>query len=294
MRKPCLLFPNEIYLPPNGDYLCIDTCRRRGWGEVIVCPEIDHPRAVLALLSDRLDEIEVAVPACEEAVLSAGIINSAGQKPGVSLLSARRLAYRAWQREMIQQHAPHLNPRWSYIRNAHMMQGELVLKSPASKLGLGCVYLEDVTQEKLKCAELAARGRAYADEARLADTMSFMMHSIVEERLPGPQIEISAIVNQRGKISRWLNPLLQVWDSHGDRIERYEHYDGDSGPLRQIVRQVVNIFHLRSCGINIETRQGKVIEAHARLGEEIGSRYYELLCGKERIMQVLLDNIYGR
>lgn len=293
MRLPCIAFPSDNMLPPEGEYLCLDTASRIGWRGLRRVPDYDQPHRVLRATLPYKDDISVVIPGCEESVIAAGMINSNNILPGISLLTARRITYRAWQREMIERHRPDLNPRWQYLRRAQDMTGDLIVKAPASKLGLGCIHIKDASPQTLEWAELAARSRSANDEIRLSQVMGFDCHSIIEEIIPGPQVEISAIVNSHGRVARWLNPILQIWDDYGDRIERYEPYHEDAGPLRAMLRAIVDIFSLKSCGVNIETRQGKIIEVHARLGEEVGTRYHQLLCGDENPAQLLIDVIGG-
>lgn len=147
-----------------------------------------------------------------------------------------------------------LNPRWSPWE----WHGSSVIKAPASAANLGVRFLE--TNEYIKYLEVLA-----PDLARFG---------IIEAFVDGPQYEVDGYV-LGGDISCFCC-LFQHWNSAFDRILAYERKEPPFAGWREAVVTAVKRVGIDDCPFCVEMRydlrlnQWKVIEIHARLGEDPG------------------------
>jgi hypothetical protein len=190
------------------------------------------------------------MPLCEDTVLEVATAPSAARK--LSLQAAINCTSRLALRVALS--ATKLNPPWHPLA----WHGPSVVKAPASCASLGVRFLPANWY-------IAALARVAPDLARFG---------VVEERIEGPQYELDGFV-VGGQVG-YFSALLQHWNEAGDKILAYERHapphegwlDAALGAVKAVgINDAPFCVELR---YDIGRRQWKVIEIHARLGEDPG------------------------
>jgi hypothetical protein len=254
--------------PPQGSYMTLDVAEGQGWRETLVSDGLEDPRKIIQL--EFPEHVDLFVPLTEEGVLAAGLLNSMRGLPGVQLETALWCTDRMAQRKRIDDLDFVEETKWNIPW--FPLNDKIVLKAGASTLNLG-VNILDLTNQKEE-----AQRKAYMELARVRNFTTENPQPIVEQYVNGPSWEVSGTVSARGVVG-FFNTLNQYW-SEDNRINKYAIV-GEGNPrieLRNMAVQLVDHFHMKSCGFSIEFRglsgKFKVIEVHCRIGED-GGDYYE-------------------
>jgi hypothetical protein len=97
---------------------------------------------------------------------------------------------------------------------------------------------------------------------------------VLEEFIDGPQYEIDGFVI--GDEIGWFQPLQEHWDEAGERIIAYERREPSHGGWRDAALTAVRAIGVNDSPFCLEMRfdinwdAWRIIEAHARLGEDSG------------------------
>ncbi len=236
------------------------------------------PLILARFLIDSSEPGDLIVAGSEEAVLPSAMAVS--QPPvreterrclGLQICPALRCTDRRLQRLAL---PTALNPHWE-VGLSIEPRFPLVLKAPASALSHG-VQIVTYPEELLPAAiKVQAAGNPYLDRFERLMGRSPGYAFISEEYLDGPQYEISGISGGEGIL--WMfAPLLQEWDPAGGTIVRYQYVEDVrlAVNLARIASQAVAALGLSWCGWCVEIRGDKVIEAHARMGEDSPEKGY--------------------
>lgn len=296
MSNLIFVYPHTYEESPEGSYLTIAEEEGLDWPNTYV---IDTGQDPFRFLSDfRKLNLPRAplVPLTEEAVLAAALVNSEENLPGLKISSALRAVCTDQKRKTIDKIDRNLNPNWKYVSEFSNSydESQYVVKAVASTLSHGIRNYVDTSREEFQDVRLVARKAekaAYYEIARVRRVLrSELNTTIIEDYIPGPQFEISGIVNREGKICYWFNALLQHWDK--GRISLYESCTkSKTEELRNLVSPVVEEFKFKNCCFNVEVRRNKIIEIQPRLGEEPGELYSNLLSSSSNSFQIIYDNL---
>lgn len=188
------------------------------------------------------------MPLTEEAVLKVATMETSARR--LSLQAALRCTSRLAMRVAL---APTgLNPRWRPME----WEGPSVVKAPASCASSGVRFLP-------ASEYIAALEKAAPELARFG---------VVEEWVEGPEYEVDGYV-VGGSIGHFA-PLREHWNEPRDRIVRYERATPPGDRWRDAVDAAVKAVGLDDAPFCVEmryqtsTRAWRVIEIHARLGED--------------------------
>lgn len=116
---------------------------------------------------------------------------------------------------------------------------------------------------------------------------------MLEEQVQGDQLDVNAVVGWDGRVCRVWPAVLEVWSPFGNRITKY--ISTSLICSRVWLQRIATGLGLRGCGLNVEFRETRngpcVIEAHARLGEDVDNDYYAKWAGEENPFEVLIDEL---
>jgi len=190
------------------------------------------------------------MPLTEDTVLDVATMRSTARK--LSLQAALNCTSRLALRVALSRTG--LNPEWHPLE----WPGASVVKAPASCASLGVRFLPGN-------GYIRALERVAPDRARFG---------VIEKRVDGPQYELDGFV-LRGRI-RHFYPLLQHWNEAGDKILAYERKEPPGGEWLTAARAAVEAVGINDAPFCVEMRYDlgrrdwKLIEVHARLGEDAG------------------------
>lgn len=269
--------------------ITFDYCAGSGWPNVKIGPdpELHHKRAVDEIVYQTPARI---VPMSEESVLAVAAANEKlGIAEGLSLEAAARTVSRLLLREQLDRRAPHLNPRWSVDIPA--WNGPTYVKAMASTGSIGVLKSPSAKAQDLKAMAERVQASAYI-QVYWAATAGLRRAVTFEEPVPGTQHCISGIC--RDGVSKVFHPVEQTWNADGRVIVRYKKAKEDVlEGLREVAIEAAEALGLAWCGFNFEVRsddagQWKVIDAHARLGEDVGE-YAKLVAGDPEALHPALQ-----
>lgn len=152
-----------------------------------------------------------------------------------------------------------LNPEWwPYLYDPLLSGVGRVIKAPAS------------------CANNGIRALLPTEHTALLESVApeLARFGVVERYVEGPQFEMDGFVI--GGRVHFFHPILQRWNDAGDRIVAYEREEPDKHQpgFREAVEMAVKAVGLDDAPFCAELRitaEGwKLIEIHARLGEDLG------------------------
>jgi hypothetical protein len=195
----------------------------------------DNPQFVMAISEDWVLDVATMRSSARKLSLRAG------------LSCTSRLAMR------VALGSTSLNPKWSPLE----WNGACVAKAPASAANLGVRFLNH--NKYVQFLQDVA-----PDLARFG---------VLEEYIDGPQFEVDGYA-VGGKVT-CFRPLLQCWNPTGDLILGYERKN-PHGDWLEAVLTAVEMIGLNDTPFCVEMRyhvpckQWKIIEVHARLGEDPG------------------------
>ncbi len=195
----------------------------------------------------RISGGEWMMPLIEETVLNVAESTSFCKKLSVSaaINCTSRIALR------VALASTNLNPEWHPI---NWQAG--VIKAPASCLNLGVRFLP--SNEYVE--RLAAAAPALA---RIGVNESFV---------GGTAWELDGWIKD-GKIG-FFHPLRQIWNEGNTKIEQYQRGEPRLSNLRDAVCRALTCIGLDNSAFCVELRETpddwKIIECHARLGEDFG------------------------
>lgn len=276
-----------------------------GWDldrqDVILGPRVSGPHAspkdaaqtILAHL-DHHGPLSFAVPLCEEAVLPCAWANTyfSRDRPGPGLRLDRAAA--TVSRLRLRQVLPsRLSPAWLPWSHGEKVDWRfveselgfpLLIKQPASMLSQGVVIAADEGAAQTFLSSWRENDRVHAMGA-----FDIRTPWILEEHISALQWEVNGWILGEGD-DAWTSGLTIIrhhWE--GTRIASYApEPDPPSGLLIAAI-DALRELGLNDCGYNLEFRgpvppddRFVVIDAHARLGEEVPSRpdagdYHRLL-----------------
>jgi hypothetical protein len=200
--------------------------------------------------SECQDDPHFIMPLCEDAVLEVATMQTRARK--LSLRAAINCTSRLALRVALA--ATELNPPWRPLE----WHGPSVVKAPASCASLGVRFLPTSWY-------ISALSRVAPDLARFG---------VIEERVEGPQYELDGFV--LGGRAEYFSPLLQHWNDAGDKILGYERHEPTDGQWLQAALAAIKAVGIDDAPFCVEMRydtwrnQWKIIEVHARLGEDPG------------------------
>ncbi len=240
MSEPTIPFPVEFVKRPSEGRSSPPRPGRIQW-----VGESDHWVAPACL-----GEPEFIMPLSEDTVLEVARMQTSARK--LSLQAAINCTSRLALRVALA--ATGLNPRWHPLE----WHGPCVVKAPASCANLGVRFLPANWY-------IAALEQVAPELARLG---------VTEERIEGPQYELDGFV-VGGQVG-YFSPLLQHWNEAGDKILAYERQEPPDGEWLAAARAAVEAVGINDAPFCVEMRydlrrgQWKLIEIHARLGEDRG------------------------
>lgn len=252
--------PTGLALPAGCSVL---TDRDLDW-----CPSLQGPPVSdLAAVERAVRKLKgVLVPLSEEAVLP--VLAHTAQAPTALVCS-----HRIYLRQRLDSRAPHLNPVYWTNRRPDRA-GLHWVKVAASTLSRGVAQI-DFPADKPEHVLPELRISAREELLRLA-RYTYPNDYLVEEHVPGPQFEITGVVEKPGAV-RWFIPLQQHWA--GNVIAEYEPELDLIDELENVGNQVVKALEIRQSFVCIEMKMArnkvwKVIEAHCRLGDDRPEKGY--------------------
>ena len=190
------------------------------------------------------------MPLTERCVLSVATMVSPSRK--LSLQAALNCTSRLALRVALA--GTTLNPQWAPLQ----WPGPSVVKAPASSANLGVRFLPP--NEYIQHLQAVA-----PDLARFG---------VVEDFVNGPQYELDGYVI--GGVAGCFHPLQQHWNDAGDAILAYERKEPAGKEWVEAVLTGVRAVGINDAPFCVEFRkdlrrdQWKIIELHARLGEDPG------------------------
>lgn len=199
------------------------------------------------------------VPCFEDAVLPCGYVTTKlGLKKGIDLDAALRCVDRKLQRESL---PDYLNPVWR-IDTTEGLKFPIVAKTPASAANSGVTFLEGPGNLPKKVNKETSILNSYYTPT---------YHHIFEEYYDAPQWEVNGVIYGNNCI-KYFHPLRQVWNEQNTYITEYIPELPAKGLLSSTT-EAIKALRLNSCTFGVELRgpPWKVIEVHARLGEELES-----------------------
>ena len=199
-------------------------------------------------------------PLTERAVLETAYSDRYAHLTRLSKQAALRCVSRSMQREALDFYAD-LNPSWKPIPWAPG-----VFKAPASSANKGVIFAKDNddTKDLLKWAP------------------GFARTGVWEEFIEGEAWEIDGFVFGSGKNKSvyYFTPLRQMWNKGNDYIIRYSNKQGPPPGIHIACHLSLDAVGLENSAFCIELRYAertspglyhwKIIEIHARLGEDRG------------------------
>jgi len=206
-------------------------------------PFEDDTAAGAELLSDVAANV-VAVPLTEEWVLACAVHNFHCPE-GLRTSAALAATDRHRQRTML---PGHRSPWWEAVSSERM----LVVKMRASSLSSDLLQPDTVAANRL---------------APLVGDLHRISY-VIEERVPGAQYEINGVVGWGGELLHHWQAVKQTWSAVTGKIDAYEPAPMMTQIGVQMLRETIPALGLAGCGVNLEWRQDKIMDVHARLGED--------------------------
>ncbi len=276
-----LCFPHEYIeeRPVGDDLVTIEWCEGSGWPNTIIGPDPTDIEFTSEWLSDQA--VDALYPMSEEATIVCA--RAAEMNPAIRALpmkAALSCAYRHRLRTGLE--TAGLNPPWCEEGMPPPFSPPWVIKAPASALSLGVeIAGGPLSGEALAESFGRARRKAYIHISRLKQALGGEQPiGIVEQYVVGEQYCVSGIYRDKHALA--YAPLRQIWDDRQRFIFEYEPVMNPdlSQELVEVGATAAEALGMQWCAYNFEVRgepgHFKVIDAHARLGEDDGN-YGELM-----------------